>query len=109
MIVPSLSLRVSQRIVAIRRADDRPAQMRDAAHAFARQTNDAAFDELLWQKESVETFADAVTFPPAIERGEHDGADHRVQAGRVAAAGANGNSFDGHARLGHFRISRSIG
>lgn len=65
-------------------------------HRFARQAHQAAVGILLRQQQTVVAVADAEAFPAAIERREHDGADHRVEAGRVAAAGRDGDAFDRH-------------
>ena len=62
-----------------------------------RQRND-----LVLAHEAGESALDAEDFPAAVDRGEHGGADDGVEAGRVAAAGRNGNS---HYELRQSRLS----
>ena len=85
---------IAQRIVAIRRAQNRAAEMRNPAHAFARQTHQPAVNIMLGQKQTIETITNAVHFPPVIDCGKRRRANHRIQTGRVAAAGTDCDSLD---------------
>src|SRR6185312_11476076 len=74
--------RIVERIAPVRRAEDRAAEMGDAAHALARERND-----LVVAHQPGEAALDAEHLPAAVDRGEHRGADDRVESRGVAAAG----------------------
>ena len=78
--------RVVERAAAVRRAEDRPAEVADAAHRLARHG-----DHLVLAEQPGEATLDAEYVPPTMQRREHGGANHRVQARGVTAA--SGESY----------------
>src|SRR5689334_5666199 len=87
--------RIVKRIAAVRRAEDRPAEMRDAAHRFAGHR-----DHLVFAHQPGESPLDAEDFPAPIDSREDGRANDRVETRRVAAAGRDGDS---HARANRWR------
>ena len=79
-------------------AQDGAAQVRYAAHPVFGEAEHPALGVAFGKQDAVETVADAVALPAAVDGGHHHGADHRVEAGRVAATGADGDAADG---VGH--------
>ena len=74
--------RIGERIPAIRRAQDRAAEMPDAAHLVPRERN-----HLVVAEQPRVPPLDPEHVPAAIDRGEHGGTDDGVEPRRVAAAG----------------------
>src|SRR5690606_10163557 len=66
------------------------AQVRDPAHRIAVEPDDRVLAQ-----QRAEASADAVYLPAAAERAQHAGADDRIQARGVTAAGVQCNSSDG--------------
>ena len=91
---------VRRRVAAVRRAEDRAAQVHDAADGLCVQPHDAAPRVLVRDEQPVEPVADADDVPTAVASGERGGTDDGVQAGRVTSAGADGDARDlgGHGR-----------
>ncbi len=73
--------RETERIALIRSAQDRAAEVRDAAHTVAGQAHQPALRILLRQQQPVEPITDAVNLPAPVEGGERNGADYGVQTG----------------------------
>ncbi len=75
-----------QRVPTICRAENRPAQRRDAANGLAREPNQTAAVELLRDEKAVVAVADADALPAAAESREDHRANDGVEPGRIAAA-----------------------
>src|SRR6185503_4296504 len=73
-----------ERVTLVDGAEDRAAEVGDAAHLVARQVDQA---DVRWFQQSVIAAADAGDLPAAPQPGERDGANDSVQAGSVAPAG----------------------
>jgi hypothetical protein len=84
--------RVAERIAAVRRAEDGPAERGDARHPLGREPHDLAGVE-----QPRVAGLDAVHLPVAAGGGEGHGLDDRVQAGRIAATGVDGDPLAAHA------------
>ena len=69
--------------------------------------HDAAVAVALRVHQPVEAVADADDVPPAVAPGEHDGADHGVEPGSVAAARRHGDALDRTRRFLHEANSTS--
>ena len=114
--------RIGERIAAVDGAEDRAAEPQDAGDVARRQrTRAAGFDQ------AVEAVLEADALDAAVAGGLDDGADDRVEAGSVAAAGENTDAFDGwhcrstiangprgtlpraETRVLHFGVTRSHG
>ncbi len=76
-----------QRIAAIRCAEDRAAEMRDAADFTGAERHELGFP-----KEAAESPPNAETLPAAVHRREHCRANDGVESRGVAAAGGNRKS-----------------
>ena len=79
----------AERIAAIGGAEDGPAEVGDAADAVGIELDDPG---IVRPKQAVEAALDAIGLPPTLVGGEHDGADHGVEAGSIAAAGRESES-----------------
>src|SRR5262245_61083496 len=79
---------VAERVVAVGRSDDRPALASDTAHCIACERDDAAVRIVLGREDSGEPIANAVALPPAVKRRQDGRPNDSVQAGGIAAAGA---------------------
>ena len=90
--------RLGERIAAVDRAEDRAAEAEDAGHVTRRQR-----PRLLGIDEAVEAVFEADDLDAGVVRGLDDGADDRVQAGSVAAAGEDSDFL--HLRHGR-RVRR---
>src|SRR2546426_8454568 len=77
----------AKRVAAVGRAEDRAAQVGDAADGVGVEQHDAVLIE-----QPVVAAPDADAFPAAVDRGEHRPADHGVQPRGVAAAGGDRDS-----------------
>ena len=81
-VVPSGKLaRIAERVAAVGRAQNRAAQVGDAADGLARERDDFVFAH-----QPGESALDPEHVPAAVDRGEHGGADDGIESGRVAAA-----------------------
>ena len=70
-----------ERVALVDGAEDRAAQVGDAAHLVTRQVDEA---DSGWLQQAVVTAADAGDLPAAPQPDKRDGANDSVQAGRVA-------------------------
>ncbi|OIQ65343.1 hypothetical protein GALL_531000 [mine drainage metagenome] len=84
-----------QRIALVGGAQHGAAQVTDAAHLVARQTQHPAVSIALGKQDAVETVADAIAFPAPVGGRNHHRLDHRVESGCVTPAGIDGNAFNG--------------
>src|SRR5205085_2953293 len=94
---------VAERIAAVGGAEDGAAARQDAADVVERE-----FARALRPDQPIETVFDADHLPAvAADRALHRRADHRVQPGAIAAAGADANGADcGSAGLAAGRVGR---
>ena len=82
-------------VAVIARAQNRAAEVRDVANERARQFDQPAIGIVFGMEQSIESVADAEDFPAVIARGMDGRMDDGIQSRRVAAAGIDGDSFDG--------------
>ena len=82
---------IREGVPAVHRAEDGSTQPHDAAHIVRRHDAGAAGLD-----EAVEAVFETHTLDPAVARRLHDRANDRIETGRVAAAGQDTDSFDGH-------------
>src|SRR6266581_1481140 len=75
-----------ERVAAVARAEDGPAEMRDAPHRVGVERDDAVLAQ-----ESGIAAAHAHALPAAVNGGEHGSADHGIQTGGVAAPRRDGD------------------
>ena len=75
------------RVAPVRAAQDRAAEVADAAHHVARQLDHAAGRVQLGEHQPVETVADADDLPTSSRGGQCRGPDDGVETRRVAAPG----------------------
>src|SRR5258705_5229217 len=74
-------------VAAIRRAEDRAAEVGDAANFVRAQGHQLRFTE-----QAAEPPSDPYAFPATMHRAEDNGADNGIEARRVTAAGGDRNS-----------------
>ena len=87
--------------VAVRRAQDRAAKVRDATHSLRRERDQLALG--VRQKAGVPVL-DTDHLPATVGRGQDRGPDYRVQAGCISSAGVDGDAS--HVRASFGRSAR---
>ena len=94
-------------IPGVRRADDRPPEVRDAPDQLGGQRDEPPVGVLVGQEDPVVAVADADHLPALVVRGQDDGADDGIEPGRVAAPGADAHAANPLARDIGFVMSSS--
>jgi hypothetical protein len=97
--------REMQRVALVGGAQDGAAQVGDTTHPVLGEAEHPALGVALGEQDAVEAVPDAITLPAPVDRGNDDRADHRIETGGVAPAGAHGNASNG---AGHERSPREV-
>ncbi len=95
--------REMQRVAFVGGAEDGAAQMPDAPHLVAVEAVDPALGIALRKQDAIESIADAVAFPAAMDGSDDYRADDRIETRGVTPAGADGDAAN---RVGHGNPAR---